>query len=117
MGEVIDGIEQVGVDEAATLIDEGAFLLDVREDDEWAAGHAPDATHVAMNTVPDAHAGVLPRDNRIVVVCRAGGRSQRVAQFLQQAGYDAVNLAGGMQSWHAAGRAVVTDGGGDGQVI
>ncbi|HVM08159.1 MAG TPA: rhodanese-like domain-containing protein [Acidimicrobiales bacterium] len=117
MGSVIDGIEQVDPEEAATLIGQGAFLLDVREDDEWAAGHAPGATHVPMNTVPDAHAGVLPRDNRIVVVCRSGGRSQRVAQFLQQSGYDAANLAGGMKSWHATGRAVVTDAGDDGQVI
>lgn len=117
MTSIQDGVEQVEPDEAERLLAEGAFLLDVREDDEWAAGHSPDATHIVMGTIPEAHAGALPRDNRIVVACRVGGRSQRVAQFLQQQGYDAVNLAGGMRAWHASGRAVVTDSGDDGQII
>lgn len=116
MAQVVDGVEQVDANEAAQLVEEGAFLLDVREDQEWMVGHAEGATHVPMGQIPDGHAGVLPRDNRIVVVCRSGNRSQRVAQFLQQAGYDAVNLAGGMQGWASSGRAVVTDAGSPGQV-
>lgn len=117
MANVVDGIEQVDPTEAETLLAEGAFLLDVRESDEWVAGHAPEATHIAMGNVPDAHAGVLPRDNRIVAICRVGGRSQRVAQFLKESGYDAVNLDGGMRAWAAAGKPVVTDAGDPGTVI
>lgn len=117
MGTIQDGVEQVDPDEAARLVEEGGFLLDVREDDEWAAGHAPNATHVPMAQVPEHHAGVLPRGNRIVVMCRVGGRSQQVAQFLQKAGYDVANAGGGMRAWSAAGRPVVTDTGEPGQVI
>lgn len=117
MSEVIDGVEQVDANEAEQLVEQGAFLLDVREDNEWVVGHAEPATHVPMGQIPDGHAGVLPRDNRVVVVCRSGNRSQRVAQFLQQAGYDAVNLAGGMKAWQESGRAVVTEAGDAGQVV
>ena len=81
-------------------------LLDVREDDEWAAGHAPGAVHVPMGDVPgrlDELADTFP-DGPVPVVCRVGGRSQRVAAYLRSAGYDAVNVAGGMSAWAAAGR-------------
>lgn len=50
-------------------------------------------------------------------MCRVGGRSQQVAQFLQKAGYDVANAGGGMRAWSAAGRPVVTDTGEPGQVI
>ena len=44
----------------------------------------------------------LPRDTRIVVVCRSGGRSAAITDALRAHSFDAVNLAGGMQAWHAA---------------
>jgi rhodanese-related sulfurtransferase len=88
-----------------------AYLLDVREDDEWAAGHAPDAVHVPMNDVP-VRMGEIPMDRQVVVTCRMGGRSAQVTAYLRAQGYDdAVNLLGGMQAWHAAGRPLT---GGDG---
>jgi rhodanese-related sulfurtransferase len=59
----------------------------------------------------------LDKDQPVVAVCRVGGRSERAAAALIQRGYDAVNLAGGMQAWHAAGMAVVTDTGDPGQII
>jgi rhodanese-related sulfurtransferase len=116
MGNLQDGIEQIDVDDAAERVAAGAFLLDVREIDEWVAGHAPDATHLPMSAIADAHAGTLPRDKQIVTMCKAGARSQRVAKFLQQSGYDAVNVVGGMLSWAAAGREVTTDSGEPGTV-
>ena len=89
-----------------------AFLLDVREDDEWAAGHAPDATHVPMMQVP-ARLDEIPRDRDVVVVCRVGGRSAQVVGYLLHNGFDRViNLDGGMQDWAAAGRAMVSEDGG-----
>jgi rhodanese-related sulfurtransferase len=88
-----------------------AYLLDVREHDEWAAGHAPDAVHLPMMEIPSRLQDV-PRDRKVVVVCRVGGRSGQVVQFLMQKGFDNVtNLDGGMISWAAAGRPVVADGG------
>jgi rhodanese-related sulfurtransferase len=84
-----------------------AVLLDVREDDEWAAGHIPGALHVPMMRVPQQlqlDPGPITPDATIVVVCKVGGRSAQVTAWLRQQGYDATNLAGGMYAWEAAGR-------------
>jgi len=106
----------VDVSRAVQLVEEGALLLDVREDDEWQAGHAPAATHIPLSILGQ-ELGRLDRNQPIVAVCRSGSRSERVAAALVGRGYDAANLAGGMQAWAAAGFPVVTDGGQDGQVI
>ena len=87
-----------------------AWLLDVREDDEWAAGHVPGATHIPLGEL-GARTGELPQENAIYVICRSGMRSARAAQALTGAGWQAVNVAGGMQDWAAAGRPMVTDSG------
>ncbi len=82
-------------------------LLDVREDDEWAAGHIAGAVHVPMMTLPQRlqyDPGPISPDHEIVVICKMGGRSAQVTAWLQQQGYSAVNLAGGMLAWEAAGR-------------
>lgn len=100
---------------ALALVEEGAFLLDVREEHEWEAGHAPQAAHLPMGQVPDGLDG-LPADRPVVCVCHVGGRSAAVAGFLRQAGLDARNLAGGMEAWAAAGLPVVDGGGGPGRV-
>lgn len=102
--------------EAARLAAGGAVLLDVREDNEWQAGHAPNAVLLPMSRLQDEQ-HVIPRDRKIVAICRSGARSGRVTLALNQAGYDAVNVAGGMQQWAAAGLPVVTDAGTDGTVI
>jgi len=94
----------------------GALLLDVREDDEWAAGHAGTAVHIPMGEVAD-RLGEVPADRTVVCVCRAGGRSLAVANLLAGSGYDVANLAGGMQVWESSGRPVVTDDGGAGRVV
>jgi rhodanese-related sulfurtransferase len=94
---------------AATVPDD-AWLLDVREDDEWAAGHAPRARHIPLGDL-GARAAEVPQDELIYVVCRSGHRSGRAAQALAGAGWRAVNVAGGMQQWAAAGLPMVTDSG------
>lgn len=58
-----------------------------------------------------------PGDGKVYVLCRVGGRSAQVAQYLIQQGVDAVNVAGGMQAWEAAGRPVSDGKGGSGSVI
>jgi rhodanese-related sulfurtransferase len=93
------------------------FLLDVREPDEWAAGHPPGAHHVPMMDIP-ARAEEVPTDRDVVVVCRVGGRSAQVVAYLKQRGFDNVyNLDGGMYAWAAAGRPVVGEDGSAGHVI
>jgi rhodanese-related sulfurtransferase len=106
----------IEADEGKQRVDAGACLLDVREADEWLAGHAADALWIPMGEVA-ARRQEVPDDRPIVVVCRSGARSARVATALLGAGYDAVNLAGGMRAWAALGFAVVTDDGGAGDVI
>ena len=87
-----------------------APMLDVREDDEWAAGHAPSARHLPMSELA-ARLGELPDDDPLYIVCRSGGRSARVVEYLAAQGYPVVNVDGGMQAWSAQGRAVVADSG------
>ena len=106
----------VSPDEAEKLIADGALLIDVREDEEWAAGHAPQARHVALSRL-EAEYTSLPSDQPMVAVCRSGARSDRAAVALRNAGYDVVNLAGGMRAWAAAGLDVVADDGGSGAVV
>lgn len=101
----------------ASQVGRDAYLLDVREPDEWQAGHAPDAHHVPMMEVP-ARLAELPTDADIVVVCRSGGRSGQVVAYLAGNGWDNVrNLDGGMHAWAAAGRDVVSEDGQPARVL
>ncbi len=93
----------------------GATVLDVREDDEWAAGHIADATHVPLSELP-GRAADIPGTDPLVVVCRVGGRSAQVTAWLAAQGRDVANLEGGMYAWEAAGRPIVTDAGTPGVV-
>ena len=79
--------------------------LDVREDDEWQAGHAPDAVHIPMHQLtPDT----VPTGRPVYCICRSGNRSGRVAELLVASRIDAYNVVGGMVAWHGAGLPVVT---------
>jgi rhodanese-related sulfurtransferase len=106
----------------ATAVPADGFLLDVREDDEWAAGHAEGALHIPMGQVV-ARFGELTEavgdGRRVHVVCRVGGRSAQVTQYLVAQGLDAVNVDGGMLAWDAAGRPMVggRDGGAEGAFV
>jgi rhodanese-related sulfurtransferase len=90
----------------------GAFLLDVREDDEWAAGHAPDAVHVRLGEL-GARVGELPRDREVYVICRTGARSAYATQALTGGGLNAINVADGMTGWAVAGRPMISEDGGE----
>ncbi|WP_078964778.1 rhodanese-like domain-containing protein [Streptomyces aureocirculatus] len=110
------GVPTVGVD----ALTDGDFLLDVREDDEWQAGHAAGALHIPMSDFV-ARFGELtdaaPQDAKVNVICRSGGRSAQVTMYLAQQGIDAVNVDGGMQAWEAEGRPIVDDKGQPGTVV
>src|ERR1700749_4353724 len=88
----------------------GFFLLDVRENDEWTAGHAPDAVHVRLGDL-GTRVGELPRDREVYVICRSGARSAYAAQTLAGGGLRTVNVADGMTGWAVAGRPMVSETG------
>ncbi|MEU3656163.1 rhodanese-like domain-containing protein [Streptomyces sp. NPDC032161] len=100
------------VDAAAVPSD--GFVLDVREDDEWAAGHVEGALHIPMSDFVGRFGeltGAVEDGRRVHVMCRVGGRSAQVTQYLVGQGIDAVNVDGGMLAWDGAGRPMVTDNG------
>ena len=93
----------ISVLEAAQLVEEGsAVLLDVREPSEWSAVRAKVALHIPMRQL-SVSTDRLPARRTIACICHVGARSAIVAEALVGAGYDAVNVAGGMDAWEAAG--------------
>ena len=92
---------------------DGAVLLDVREQDEWDAGHAPGARHVPLG---DLRPEMIPAGAAAMCICRSGRRSGEATHRLRTAGVDAVNVAGGMLAWEAADLPVVRDDGRSGTV-
>ena len=84
---------------------DGALVIDVREADEYAAGHVPGARLMPLRTVP-ARCGELPTGRSVFVICASGNRSLSAADFLTRAGVDAWSVAGGTGAWTVAGRPV-----------
>ncbi|MFI1014584.1 rhodanese-like domain-containing protein [Streptomyces sp. NPDC020965] len=106
------------VDVAAVPAD--GLVLDVREADEWAAGHVEGALHVPMSDFVARFGEVteaVADGRRAYVMCRVGGRSAQVTQYLVRQGIDAVNIDGGMLAWDGAGRPMVADHAGPASVI
>jgi adenylyltransferase/sulfurtransferase len=95
-----NGIPQLTVKELKRRIDAGedAYILDVREPYEYRIANIG-GTLIPQNEVPGRLAEI-DRDREVVVLCRSGSRSQRVAEFLKQVGFPrVVNLAGGVLAW------------------
>lgn len=93
-----------------TELDNDALMIDVRERDEWDAGHAPGSIHIPMGEISARldELAELPHDQSIRVVCRSGGRSARTVAWLNHQGFEAVNVDGGMRAWDAAGKPMVS---------
>jgi rhodanese-related sulfurtransferase len=109
-----DAVPSITVGDVDEL--DNPLLLDVRESDEYEAGHAPEVMFVPLATLPE-RGHELPSDRPILCICRVGGRSARATAYLRGLGYDAINLEGGMKAWAAFGLDVVRDDGSHGDVI
>ena len=84
------------VNDYQSVVTPGVTLIDVREPDEVAAGTLPGAVNIPLGDLP-SRVGELDRNQRVVLLCRSGGRSTAAAELLTAAGFgDVVNLAGGM---------------------
>jgi rhodanese-related sulfurtransferase len=88
-----------------------AVLLDVREPVEWVAGHAPNAVHIPLGSLPTRLAELPTVEGALPVVCRSGVRSAQAVIYLAGQGVEATNVAGGMQAWEEADKALVADHG------
>ena len=86
---------------------EGWMLLDVRTDEEWAQGRIEGSVHIPMDQVVQRQAEI---GEQVVCICAVGGRSERVTQYLNQQGFEAVNLDGGVYGWAAENRPLVGGG-------
>lgn len=93
----------------AVQFPDDAVIVDVREQDEWDAGHAVNAVHIPLGELP-ARVGELPEvDTALPIFCRSGNRSGRAVQWLVAQGYDVINAEGGMLAWNAAGKKIVSE--------
>lgn len=98
------GINVVNTLEATRLMNEDALMLDVREDNEWAVGHIPNARHIRLGELSSRLTELEKyKDKPIVVYCRSGNRSARACALLKKAGFtNPNNLAGGILAWEQA---------------
>jgi len=94
---------EISVSEAYNKYQNGAFLLDVRTQEEWDDFHAPNSTLIPLDQLA-ARLNEVPRDREIVVVCRSGNRSQQGREILLNAGFQQVtSMQGGLNEWRASG--------------
>jgi rhodanese-related sulfurtransferase len=98
-------IESVSANEAAKMQNERhAIIVDVRETDEWNAGHIAGAIHIPLGDVKNRVAELEKfKDSPVITQCRSGARSAKAAEVLKNAGFSAVyNLDGGINAWQKA---------------
>ena len=102
------GWQEISVSQAAEKRDSGAFMLDVRQPEEWNELHIPEATLIPLGEL-STRLSEVPKDQEIVVYCRSGNRSKEGADILTKAGFtNVVSMAGGINQWSAAGYPTVT---------
>lgn len=100
--------DEITVSDLALELETNAWVLDVREDDEFADGHVPNVHHIPLGQLPDKF-HLIPKEEKIFVICRSGARSQSGADYLIGQGYNAISVAGGTMGWISSGRDVSFD--------
>ncbi|MHB8135734.1 MAG: rhodanese-like domain-containing protein [Anaerolineaceae bacterium] len=99
---------EISVDQAAKMRDEGAFILDVREPQEWAQFHIPGSTLIPLGELSN-RLNEIPENKDIVVVCRSGNRSAQGRDILLDAGFNSVtSMAKGVTQWQVQGLPIAT---------
>jgi len=121
VNEALEMVEEIAPAEAARILEqpgrEGWTFVDVREQDEYAAGHIPGARHSPRGFLevradlehPKRDAWLADRDQKLILYCAGGNRSALAARTLWEMGFSrALSLAGGWTAWTAAGLPVET---------
>ena len=111
----MDSVPTAAVDGVPDPLPDWIVVLDVREDDEWRAGHLDGSIHIPLQQLGERW-NELP-SGQTLVVCRSGARSAHATAYLVAQSVDAINLHGGLVAWAAAGRPLVTDEGEPGFVF
>lgn len=100
-------IQEITVDELATIIEQGGRVIDVREPAEFEEARVPGARLIPLGTVPE-QVEAFRGEGTTAVICRSGARSMQACEFVAAQGADVVNVAGGTMAWVASGRDVAT---------
>ena len=100
-------LPSVNVPQAREYLDQGAVMLDVRENNEWNAGRVPGAVHVPFAQVGTQAARRLPKGRIVIVACRSGNRSRSATRMLRERGIEAYSLSGGLRAWEREGQRIV----------
>ena len=97
-------VKEVSVAETLEKVEQGAALIDVREDNEFAAGHAKNAVHLGRGVIERDIVGKFPDKNtELILYCGGGYRSALAAENLQKMGYaNVLSMAGGWTAWTEA---------------
>jgi rhodanese-related sulfurtransferase len=98
---------EVDIEQLEKARAQGTPLVDVRETDEYVAGHVPGAVLLPMSEIVE-RVDEVPAGGQVYVICQLGGRSLKVVEWLRQQGVDAYSVAGGTKAWAESGRGIVT---------
>lgn len=91
--------ETIEINEVEEKLAEGYIVLDVREPDEFAEGHIPSAQNKPLSVLQQDDLNELSKDEKYIIICRSGNRSQTASEILFNEGYEVVNVSAGMSSW------------------
>ena len=100
-------VPEIETEQLASLLAEGAPLIDVRMPDEYAEARVPGAVLIPLPEL-GRRTDEVPADRQVYVICATGARSAAAVEALNNAGWDTVNVAGGTKAWAAEGRPVDT---------
>jgi len=103
MPPVPPAVPEIDVDALDQARRGGAAVIDVRQPDEYDAGHVPGARLIPLAEV-GMRVGEIPTDGPVYVICLSGGRSAKATEFLRTKGVDATSVAGGTKAWAGSGR-------------
>lgn len=100
-------VNEISVDELREALTKSCRLVDVREPDEYAAGHVPGAVSIPLGQVPARLAEIVADGGPIFMICRSGARSENACRLVRESGHRAINVAGGTMAWIVNGHDVV----------
>ena len=99
-------MREIDIDHLASAFEDGAYVIDVRETGEYAAGHVPGAMHIPMVRLA-SRLDEFDRSAPVHLICATGNRSTAIAEVLAGQGFDAVEVISGADAWIHSGRAIV----------